>query len=246
MEGERAHQQGFSLIRETSDFPVVGDAVRDLRGFDDAGAVGAGRNPQRAVGGVAVVEMESDGEKRAQYRLGRSRVVNALFDGGEVESVGCYFSGERKHQVLVPGDFPVGGGGFVESDGLDGDRACREMAGGGEFVFERDGGLADCWMIEQTAFSGRSVPKKAVAESVESFSGDTGWNDAAAVVFEIHLPTARLNSSSVRHIFGSASISASRRMASSKPSSSSSNSGGNDWRMCEASVARSEAVSVMA
>lgn len=143
MENKRAHQEDFAFFGEAARFSVAGDLPGDRGGLKDAGAVGSRGDSERAVRGIAIVEMKTDGEKLVDQGFGRPRVVDSLLEGGEVEVISGDLLGEGEHQVLMPGDFPVSGGGLIEGDGLDGDGVCGEVAGGDEFAFEGEGRFPD-------------------------------------------------------------------------------------------------------
>ena len=77
--------------------------------------------------------------------------------------------GKWKHQVLVPGDFPVGGGRFVESDGLDGHCVFREVAGEREFALESECGVPDDRVVEQAAFTSAVFLEQGVSKTLDGF-----------------------------------------------------------------------------
>ena len=74
--------------------------------LQNSGKMRARRDSERAVCGIAIVEMEPDREKLLEHGLRRSCVVDALFEGGEVEIGGILF-GEGKHQVLCQATFQL-------------------------------------------------------------------------------------------------------------------------------------------
>lgn len=181
VQGEWAHEEDFAFFSEAGDVAVACDLLRERGGFENAGKMRPRRDSEGAVCGIAIVEMESDGEKLIEHGLRRSRVVDALFEGGEIETFGSYLFRERKHQILVPRDFPVGGGCFVEGDGLDGDGFGGEVAGGDELASEGEGRFPDGWVVEQATFAGTVILKQSDAESVEGVLRKTTWNETAAV-----------------------------------------------------------------
>ena len=99
---------------------MFGDHFRNPGRRQNARAMCARGDPEWAVGGVAIIQMQADGEKSVQDESGGACEVDALLDGREFESPLSHFSCERKHQVLMPGYFPVGRRGFIECDRLDG------------------------------------------------------------------------------------------------------------------------------
>jgi hypothetical protein len=102
------------------DLSVPGNEVRDGSNRQDAKDVSAGGYAEGAVRSVAVVKVQSDGDQTGENGGGRSGEVDAVFEAWEFESRSVDPSRERKHEVLMPGDFPIDGGGFVEGDRLNG------------------------------------------------------------------------------------------------------------------------------
>jgi hypothetical protein len=148
-----AHQQEFASTRNAGNFSMLGNEPFDFGRCQNPCAVCGGRNAERAVGCVAIVQMEADGEKAIQNKFGWSREVDALFDGWEIESSRGDPFCEWKHEILMPGDLPVGRGGFVECNRLDGDRIRREMARLDQLVFEDECSFPDVRFIQQAAFA---------------------------------------------------------------------------------------------
>lgn len=107
---ERPHEERFAGEGEANGFAVLRDDAGDFIRGDGAEPMSAGRNPERAVGGVAIVEVEADGEEFVEGGVGRLGEVVSVLDGGAAVSggLGCVCDG--KHEVLMPGDFPVGDG----------------------------------------------------------------------------------------------------------------------------------------
>ena len=167
MEREGTHQKGLAFLCEAGDFAVGGEVPRNLGGFQDSLEVGSGRDAQGAVGFVAVVQMESDGEQLRQYGFRRPCVVDAFLDARKVEIIGSHGTGEREHQILMPGDFPVGGRSFVESDGLDGHGSLTEMTGRDERLLELDCGFPDERLVEQASLSGAIFLKQGFLKRVQ-------------------------------------------------------------------------------
>jgi hypothetical protein len=167
VENERAHQEDFSFFGEAGGFSVAGDLPGNRGGLNDSGKMGPWGDSKRAVCGLTVVEMEPDGEKLAKHGLWGAGVVDTLLEGGEIEIFRSDLSRERKHQILMLRYFPIGGCGFVESNGLDGDCICGEVAAGDEFAFESEGGFPDGGVVEEAAFAGAVILEQRVTESVE-------------------------------------------------------------------------------
>lgn len=68
-----------------------------------------------------------------------------VLDRGQIETRCGHRSGEGKHQVLMPGDFPVGRRCLVEGDGLDGDGSFAQETGFDQFRTEGDGRSSPNW-----------------------------------------------------------------------------------------------------
>lgn len=143
VEGERSHEQDFALFRQAGNFAAGGDHVGNCRGFQDSQKMGGGANPERAVGVITVIQMETHREELLENPGGRPCVVDALFDGRDRESGRGDAFCEGKHQVLMPCDLPIRGGCFIESDGLDRNGARGKMAGCDEIMFEVPRGFAN-------------------------------------------------------------------------------------------------------
>ena len=85
VEGERAHEKDFAFFGKAGDIAAAGDLLPDRGGFENSGKMRARRDSERAVCGIAIVEMEPDGEKLCKHGFGRAGVVNSLFEGGQVK-----------------------------------------------------------------------------------------------------------------------------------------------------------------
>jgi hypothetical protein len=140
---ERPHEERFTGEGEANGFAVLRDDAGDSVRGDGAELMRAGRNPERAVRFIAIVEVKADGEEFVEGGVGRLREVVSILDGGAAVSWGLGRVGDGKHEVLMPGDLPVGDGGFIEGDGLDGDGTRWEDACLMECFAQTGGGLGN-------------------------------------------------------------------------------------------------------
>lgn len=84
---------------------------------------------QRAIGRVAVVEVNPDREHLAQHVDGRLHMRNAILHtpGAVAIDIGAFH--HRDGEILMAGDEPVGVVGFVEQDGAHGPRVAAKRTG---------------------------------------------------------------------------------------------------------------------
>lgn len=164
---------------------------------DDAPLMCAGGNSERAVRFITNVKMETDGEHGLEDLRWWPGVMDAVFHAGEIEAGSGDFFREGKHEVLMPGDFPVRIGCFVEGDGLDGDGGGRKMSGADQLSGDVERGLADGGMIQQASFAGSSGLEKfgpqLIASSPRKLDAHQGeaifFKAAHAPYFETTLPS---------------------------------------------------------
>ena len=148
-------------------FAAVFQGGGDGGAFENAEEVAGGGDAEGAVGVIAVVDVEADGQEVFNNGAGRPGVVDAVFFGGQIEAGGGDGTRERKHHVLMPGDFPVRARGFVEGDGLDGGGVVGQVAGGGEFATKLDDDVADNGKIETAAGACFAFGEGGVAQGIE-------------------------------------------------------------------------------
>ena len=148
MEREGLHEQRVSVSCDARDFAVRRDGIGNFSTAKDAVAVGARRDAQRTIGLAAVVKMKAHGEKVLEDCARWARIVDAVFYRGQIELWSRDPAGERKHQILVPGDLPVRAGGFVESDRLKGDGGFRNDHIFGELSDQIPSGFRDRGIIQ--------------------------------------------------------------------------------------------------
>ncbi len=174
VEKQRPEKHAFADLGEASGFAMLGEEVRNGGGFDNAAAVGAGRDAEGAVVVAAVVEVESSGEEVFERAKRRAGVVDAVFLAGEGEAAGDGSSGEGEHEVLVPGYFPVGGWGFVEGDRLDGAAVGWKESEGDESLADGYGCCGYFRVVEQAALSGGSGAEGRLSDRVEQGGREVG------------------------------------------------------------------------
>lgn len=82
MQRKRAHQHCVTAFGETGDLAQVFDRRRDVGVSEDSETMTAGRNTQRPVGLVAIIEMKANCEQSFQDRAWWAGVVDTVFHGG--------------------------------------------------------------------------------------------------------------------------------------------------------------------
>ncbi len=131
--------------------------------------MGARRKTERALAGMAGVEVEADGEQGFEHRARRPGVGDAvLVRPGRVVGM-LRGPREREDQVLVPRHLPVHAWRLVEGDGLDGGGRVRQ----GKGPADAQGELADGRLVQQ-ATGARPVAGEKRQERVEAGAGQLG------------------------------------------------------------------------
>jgi hypothetical protein len=182
VEGEGAHEEDSAGVAGGGDFGEVLAEVVDFVGGEDTAIVSAGEEADGAVVAEAVVEVEAEGEHGFEDVARGLDVGDAFFEGpGSV--AGKVVAGvDGDGEILVPGDFPVGAGEFVEKDAADGEGMRAEVRGdeGEGFVGDRE--VVDGAMAEEIAAGvGWGEGGEDVEEGAAGGGGDGVVDDGEAV-----------------------------------------------------------------
>jgi hypothetical protein len=120
MQQERSHEQRIPFPSETIPFTRFTNAfLNPLAGYD-AHSMSSWRNPEGAITLIAVIQVQAYCHqvfKHAQWGL---REIHTILQTGKSISVAYHSLGKRKHQILMPCDFPIRFSVFIKGDCLNG------------------------------------------------------------------------------------------------------------------------------
>lgn len=114
---QRAHEQRAPTRNAAGDAPPLAVHCVDRPGeVEVARCVGTGHDEQRAVGFIAVIQVQADGEHIGEHAHGRADVMDAGLDGPRAEAGNIDSFAHCDGGVSVPGDIPVRGSVFVKEE----------------------------------------------------------------------------------------------------------------------------------
>lgn len=144
MKQKWTHNKSVPSLCFTSDRLCLGYMGRRIVLINPPKSVCAGNDTKPSICGGTVVEVNADSKHRFENVAGRLNMLNSLFDRPRTIALNIFALADCNGHVLMPGDFPIRFGSFIEERGAD-DEGFRAKDLCCDFT--------DCWAFGNGAYS---------------------------------------------------------------------------------------------
>lgn len=154
MEEEGAHQQRIAGERRAQHLRGRFPNSRNLGGLESAVPMRAGNHPQRAIRGIAIVQVQAHGQHSGQPFPGCLNMRNPVLEAPRTETRCLHRPCHGEGHVLMPRDQPVRSRGLVEKDRSDGSGRWAQMRRNERGEGFGLGPFSDGWESQQSSRTG--------------------------------------------------------------------------------------------